>query len=229
MTDITLSAHAAFLRRRRHAVLLAALMSLVVVGPLFGVDHHSETDLAILFSLVILGMTVSARRTAPALGLAVMWLALFWLRPLGDGPVGEIASGLVLLGICLVAAECALRRALGSGVVDAEELCAAMSAYVLLGVMWAAVYSVLHALDPGAFNLSPQDAEAPWNALLYFSFVTLTTLGYGDILPVSSLARAWAGVEAMTGTVYLAVLVAHLVGRFKSGAASHGGENIPLQ
>lgn len=229
MSEIALSAPAAFLRRRRQAVLLGALMSLVLVGPLFGTDHWSETDLAILFSLVILGITVSARRAAVAMGFAVLWLALFWLRPLGDGPAGEIASDLALLCICVIAAECALRRALGSGVVDAEELCAVMSAYILLGVMWAAAYSILNALDPAAFNLSPKDAEAPWNALLYFSFVTLTTLGYGDITPVSPLARAWSGAEAMTGTVYLAVLVAHLVGRFRSGGESQGSENVPLR
>ena len=229
MSEIALSAPAAFLRRRRHAVLLGALMSLVVVGPLFGADHWIETDLAVLFSLVILGMTISARRTALALGLAVLWLAIFWLRPLGDGPAGEIASDLVLLCVCAIAAESALRKALGSGVVDSEEICAVMSAYILLGVMWAAAYSVLFALNPGAFNLSPQDAEAPWNALLYFSFVTLTTLGYGDILPVSSLARAWAAVEAMTGTVYLAVLVAHLVGRFRGGGESHSNDTMTIQ
>lgn len=215
MTDLVLSAPRGFLRRRRFAVLLGALITLILISPLFGTDPRGETDVAMLFSLVVLGFAASSKRSTVALGLAAIWLLVTWLRPFVEDVQGEVVSDLILLAICAVAAESALRRALGAGKVDAEELCAAISAYVMMGVAWAAAYSVLFALQPGAFDLAAPDAKAPWSALLYFSFATLTTLGYGDVTPVSALARSWASVEAITGTIYLAILIAHLVSNFR--------------
>jgi hypothetical protein len=88
----------------------------------------------------------------------------------------------------------------------------------MLGVIWALTYSLLEAVIPGSFTgLVDQAANAKWNPdWVYFSFVTLTTLGYGDILPVTFSARALAYFEAIVGQFYLAVLVAGLVGAYLS-------------
>lgn len=210
----------ATLARRRFALLLGSLIALLLVGPVLGDDHRGEADLAVLFSLVVLGFASAANRTGLALGLAGLWLILTWVRPFGAGPAGEIAADAVLLAICAVTIESALRRALSARVVDAEVLCAAISAYVLIGIAWAVAYTMLETLQPGAFALSADDAGHPWNALLYYSFTTLTTLGYGDVLPAMAIARAWAMVEAITGTIYLAVLIARLV-------SAYGGKPDP--
>ena len=74
---------------------------------------------------------------------------------------------------------------------------------------------VIEALAPGSFGFTDPSFEAAWNQLLYFSLVTLTTLGYGDITPVGAVARIWSALEAVTGTLYLAVLIARLVSLYR--------------
>lgn len=90
----------------------------------------------------------------------------------------------------------------------------AVCGYFLLGLFWAFVYVGIEKIDPGTFAFSEAlDSEASerLTELLYFSFVTITTLGYGDITPVGDLARALVVLEAFIGQVYLVVLVARLV------------------
>ncbi len=98
---------------------------------------------------------------------------------------------------------------------------ASLCIYLLLGFVWALVYSLIYLLDPAAFqstvpgtNPMPemQIGKASPTKALYFSYATLSTLGYGDIVPVSPIARMLACIEALTGQLYLAVLVARLVG-----------------
>lgn len=95
----------------------------------------------------------------------------------------------------------------------ANELCGSIVCYLLLGIMWALIYSYIELLSPNSFSFaSAEDLQAKGSALFYYSFVTLTTLGYGDILPVSEVARMVAYLEAVTGVMYTAILVAGLVG-----------------
>ena len=87
----------------------------------------------------------------------------------------------------------------------------AICVYVLIGVLWGTLYAIVDVLDPAAFPAAATDSEL-LARFVYFSMVTLTTLGYGDIVPLSALARGLAIVEATIGQVYLTVLVARLVG-----------------
>ena len=104
-------------------------------------------------------------------------------------------------------------------VVDGDTLCASASAYLVFGVAWAAMFSMVYDLDPTAFDIDGPAGERSLSFssrhsihVLYFSFVTLTTLGYGDVVPISAPARVLAMLEAVVGQLYLAVLVARLVG-----------------
>jgi Zn-dependent protease with chaperone function len=98
--------------------------------------------------------------------------------------------------------------------VDSEVLCAALAGYLLSGLGWSLAYALLARLDPNAFafTLNPRSSESMNGfTVLYFSFITLTTVGYGDIVPASGAARMLAMVEAMFGTFYMALLIARLV------------------
>ena len=89
-----------------------------------------------------------------------------------------------------------------------------ITAYLLLGITFALIYSLINAVDPGSFHLHDslqREGILPWGDLLYFSFATLTTLGYGDVTPVNSFARALSVVQATAGVLYVAVLIAQLV------------------
>ncbi len=91
-----------------------------------------------------------------------------------------------------------------------EIIKAAMSAYFLIGLMWSFVYLAIEVLRPGSFQVA---SGTPLNhdQFIYFSFVTLTTVGYGDVTPISNGARSLAILEAVMGQFYLAVTVARLV------------------
>ncbi|MFO1461942.1 MAG: ion channel [Verrucomicrobiota bacterium] len=121
--------------------------------------------------------------------------------------------------------------------VTSEVLSAGISIYLLLGILWAAGYALVGRVIPGDFaNVSVAAGRMQGFEALYFSFVTLTTVGYGDILPVAPVARMLAMMEAMTGTLYLAVLVSRLVSLHASAATpadapsdppANRGEGIP--
>jgi hypothetical protein len=86
----------------------------------------------------------------------------------------------------------------------------AVAGYLLLGMIWAYAYSLVALLRPDAFSGPVSPSDGP-RAFYYFSFVTLTTLGYGDVLPVHPAARSLAAFEAVTGPLYLAILITRLV------------------
>jgi len=95
-------------------------------------------------------------------------------------------------------------------VVTADMIYCAISTYLLIGIGWAGIYDLVEIVSPGSFS---GKAETD---LIYFSFVTLTTLGFGDILPLSVLAKRLVIFEATMGSIYMAVIVAMIVGRYMS-------------
>jgi hypothetical protein len=100
--------------------------------------------------------------------------------------------------------------------INVDLLCGSVVAYLLIGVAWAISYFYIELLAPNSFSFGAELSLVDRaSSLFYFSFVTLTTLGYGDILPLSQLARTTAYLEAITGVMYGAILVALLVGNFK--------------
>jgi hypothetical protein len=121
--------------------------------------------------------------------------------------------------IALLAAVSALRFALGARVVDREHLYAGLSAYLLAGVFFGVFYWVLERTWSGSLAIPGEGAQGKFSlaVAIYYSFVTLATLGYGDIVPRSEVARGLAVVEAVAGQLYLAVLIARLVSLYVLG------------
>ena len=95
--------------------------------------------------------------------------------------------------------------------VNADTVFAASGAFMLMGIVWAYAFMLVHAANPGAFSLGPDDIAQPGPALLHYSFTTLTTVGYGSISPMSSMARTLSDLEALIAQLYLAIVVARLV------------------
>jgi hypothetical protein len=93
-----------------------------------------------------------------------------------------------------------------------ETIYAAIVAYLLLALMWAFIYAILETAIPGSFDLPEQGFRGEYIQFEYFSFITITTLGYGDIIPLTDKASALAICEAVIGQIYMVVLVAWLVG-----------------
>jgi hypothetical protein len=133
------------------------------------------------------------------------------------------AAGAVFFSLVTVVL---LRRILMTGThVTGQLIAGSVAVYLLLGVIFAYSYSLVENVVPGAFSL-PDDVTDVHDALFYYSWVTLTTVGYGDITPVAPIARSLAALEALIGPLYLTVLVARLVGMRISATdqeADHSG------
>ncbi|MEJ2763672.1 potassium channel family protein [Photobacterium sp. MCCC 1A19761] len=113
------------------------------------------------------------------------------------------------------------RKILFTGSIDVNKVVGSVALFLLLGLMWAMVYLIILEFSPQAFTgMSPLPWGKNFANVTYFSFVTLTTLGYGDISPVSLVARVMVYLEAITGVFYMAIVVASLVG----ASQQHRGE-----
>lgn len=197
--------------RRRYTILFYTLLFTMVASPILISLKFSGIVIEWLLAATLLAaiLPVGAVRSRPYLlvALALVWLA----RPLTEWLDHQVLSAIVL-GIWtlvgLLAAAAALRFAMRATQVDAEHLYAALSAYLLAGVYFGLLYWVLEQMIPATFAVTGRFSQT---SAIYFSFVTLATLGYGDIAPRGEVARGLAIVEGVGGQLFLAVLVARLV------------------
>ena len=154
------------------------------------------------------------------------WL-IFW-RPETLIQLMTRGAGLLFIGFFVVQV---LRFIVYAPRVDSEVLCAAVAGYLLAGLAWSLAYALVGRLDPNSFvfTLGPKSSESMNGfTALYFSFITLSTVGYGDIIPVSGVARMLAIVEAIFGMFYVTLLIARLVSLYSSNTPLEpiGGEKM---
>ena len=140
-----------------------------------------------------------------SVALAVRWMAFFT-----PTLALQVWSGIWSLVAVVVIALVLLAQVFRTGPVTSYRVQGAIAVYLVFGVGWAHAYHITELLHPGSFNstASNLDSVVTW---VYYSYVTLSTVGYGDITPVRPIARALSMGEALTGQLYLAVLIARLV------------------
>jgi hypothetical protein len=198
-------------------VLTVVLALRVFFAPV--VSAESSLSQAVIQALVIAGLVYMAATTrrhlliAGTLGLAIM--AVVFVRLLV--PTGAPLEWLKIIlnqTLLLYVFFLMLRELFTATVVDATILLLAVNCYLIIGVLWALLYSLVHEANPAAFVFPIDPGILPWQHLYYFSFVTLTTLGYGDIQPLSPLARSLAIAESVSGVLFTGILVARLVGLY---------------
>ena len=97
--------------------------------------------------------------------------------------------------------------------VSGDTIKGGIAVFFLIGIVWSLLYGIVYILDPNAFSQSIEAIDL-FNSMFYFSFTTLTTLGYGDISPVSDLARTLANLEAVVGVMYPAIYISRMVGLY---------------
>jgi hypothetical protein len=206
---------ARFWQRDESLSLLLALLLLFafVLPPLAPRDGpRSPLTTAIFTAVLVAGAaTVLRHRRWAALSiiaLCLVALPLRWIVTLANGgdlePWSTATDALVLALLALLVLTMVLRP----GAVTRHRLEGAVAAYLLLGLAWARAFEWVALRDPSAFAGAPDGGANHWT---YYSLVTLTTMGYGDITPVSAAARSLATAEAFTGQIYLAILVSRLV------------------
>jgi hypothetical protein len=205
-----------FYLRHRYAVLFYSLLLTLIGGPIVKAIGWTGLGLQFFVGANLLAATPSIehrlwRRLPFIIVAAAVLLAIVSLR------VGhEAFSTASLMGctvIALYAVFGALRFALRASAVTSEHLYAALSAYLLTGVFLGVLYWTLEAAWPGTVALSGPAASQPFHMAegIYFSFITLATVGYGDMVPGNDMVRGLAIVEAIAGQFYLAVMIARLM------------------
>jgi voltage-gated potassium channel len=149
------------------------------------------------------------------LALALLSVTLTVINIFYNGIAIDLCINAVFLLFSVSSAVIAVKHVFGGTKVDHNLLFGAMCVYLLMGLIWAILYGLIFQYFPGSFNgIEGMDGKAPMDTLLYFSFITLASLGYGDIIPVTPLARTLAYFEVIGGQLYIAIMLAGLIGLF---------------
>ena len=202
--------------RHRYAILFYSLLLMLVAMPIATALGLPGQIITLLFGLCLLTavMPNGTRRNRPLLFTLVLALIAAKLASEVDYLMSMSGSVLALFGFTgLVAAAGAMRHVMRSPAVDSETIYAALSTYMLAGVFFGLIYWSVERTWPGSLEGPSELTEA---SAVYFSFVTLATLGYGDFLPRTELTRGLATLEVIGGQMFLAVTIARLVSLFRS-------------
>jgi hypothetical protein len=184
----------------RPLILVMPIAFVFVVGVMVAEGGRADDRKALLIAAIQLGCTL---------------MSLF-VRDL-DGPYYLIAVSSALLAtviLMLFATNCILRYVLRARMISRDQIYAGICMYLMLGFAFGSIFYLLYVLNPNSFAESSPNSR-PLD-LMYFSFVTLATLGYGDIVPRTNLARSVAVLEATAGMLYIAVFMARLVSMYST-------------
>jgi hypothetical protein len=214
-----------FSRERRFFFLLVFLIVFIFLGQFLGADDEGFTlyDLLTTAVLVMGAYSASGKKSSLVIALAIFLpaVALIWLDHFDPTTSYALPRHILAILFFTYIGFTLLVHALRAERVTFDKICAALCSYLLIGMIFASLYSLLEFLDPGTFlaggEMIPQgDPRAFYGSgmgqAIYFSFTTLTTLGYGDLTGGTPVAKNLSVLEAIIGQIYLVVLVARLVG-----------------
>jgi hypothetical protein len=217
------------------AVLVSLLLLLLLPGPGKGANEILSVASSLLLTALLLSgvLALTRHRAFRFLCWAVVLTALGtrWLYATGEFPFLLGPSLLLTLLSLLFIGWMVILQLSREGPVTAHRVRGAVALYLLVGAVFAYAFSFLLSMRPGAFHMpawwSPAMSRRP-EAFFYFSIVTLTTLGFGDITPVDGTARDLVMIEALIGQLYPAITIARLVTlQLSTGRAPTGKPNAP--
>ena len=193
------------------------MLGFVLLSSLVHVDRFWD-DVAFFVVLVAILRAVSRRRGILIAmiflgGIALVSRIVDFLHPGEPMRIVAQVTAVAFLGSTALAV---IRDVLRDEEITDDTIYGSICGYLLVGVTWALVYDLVLTISPGALaiptEISLRNPDSQVSSLMYVSFVTMTTLGYGDITPVAPFDRTLCWIEAFFGQMYLAILVAHLVG-----------------
>lgn len=220
------------MRKDNFSYLLIALLIFIIAVPalhelgLLSTPVSRALGLSSLLAIGVWSLRRSGRVFVIGMAVVVAGIVLNLIAVSRDSEPLQIASMLALFVFLTLAMSSAMRQVAAGNDMSPNRIVGAICIYLLLGVMWAIAYAVLEYSQPGSFRGLTEATSAVWNAdWVYFSFITITTLGYGDITPLTQTARSLAFSEAIVGQFYIAVLVAGLVSAYISAKQRSSGED----
>lgn len=211
------------LKTRALVLLFALLIQILLSGPDAG---GKFIDLIIRALTVTAAIYVSAdnrRHLLIGMALGLPSLILVILGYIFENLILDWVTLAFLLCLYLFIIRLMLLQVFYAKVITLNTIGMALCTYIMIGTVWVLFYTPVVSLDPNAFSQPMEQGSHTFHTLIYFSYVTLTTLGYGDISPASDIARNLAVLEALTGTLFLAVLISRLVGSYVSSKRNGPG------
>ncbi len=178
-------------------------------------------DIFSFVTIVMLGVSIKSLKTDKTWVWTVYSLITFFiittiLEKIFSNQLHVYSILLILLIFFIGSFITAARQILFVGEIDMNKIIGSLSLYLLLGLIWTVIYLLLLAIDPTVFSgIEATHWEDDFSRMSYYSFVTLTTLGYGDILPVNRIAEFFVYMEAIIGVFYMAIIVASLISHRK--------------
>ena len=202
--------------------LLLLLLGLILLFPFLEEGILARTLLGILFSIVLLVGAFATRQSRMGfmlkIALALFGVGLQWAA-LWAGSIAMLdLAGMAYATSLAVSFSGVLRYILQRGPITTDKLHGALAGYILLAFVWSFVYAMVEVSSPGSFGPGQLDFVQPGTffRLIYFSLTTLTTTGYGDVLPLTNHARSVVMVEEFSGVFYVGVVIARLAGLYPS-------------
>ena len=205
--------------KERFLTLLFLIMGLLVLTPIFKGLLAFQIFLDIFLSVIFIVMayTISHKKSHIFIHtlFASFMIGFLWSQYFIPNPLYIAIGKLFAFLFSLMVIANILSFILRSRQITSEVIYAAIVAYLLMALMWAFMYEFLELTEPASFNVSLDITQRYEFVFLYYSFVTITTLGYGDVTPVTDIARSISIIEAVVGQLYLVVILAWLVSTFK--------------
>lgn len=205
--------------------LLLLLLGLILLFPFLEEGVLARTLLGLLFSIVLLVGALATRQThwgfILKLVLALVGVSLQW-SALWSGNIALLnLAGLAYAASLAISFSGVLRYILQRGPITADKLHGALAGYIMLAFVWSFMYALLEianasSFGPGQLNFTQ---TGTFFRLIYFSLTTLTTTGYGDVIPLTNHARSLVMLEEFSGVFYVGVLIARLAGLYPSNVA----------
>ncbi len=229
-------------QRGRFQTLFFCLILLSLLTPVVESTHIGRILLYLLLSINLLAaiLAISHQRGEVYFAGTMLLLALIastWSTFFRDSVTSGIVSQTMADGLTFIAfaytAGLILKDVVSAGPVTTDRIFAAICVYLLAGFAWGLLYIMVFINDPGSFEFNRElikaggdrDTTTLFSHFCYYSFVTMTTLGYGDIVPTSSMTRMMSWLQAVLGQLYVAVLIARLVGLHTQASQSDASDN----
>ena len=204
----------------RFLILLILILLLLVLTPFLDVFIETrilmDVFLTVIFIFIIYTIRLKRSQAIVASALALPLIFATWSTYFVEIKTLSLLTRIFGALFFAYAAINILQIIVKSEEVTRETIFAAIVAYLLIALMWAFLYMILEMATPGSFSFPDWGSRRETMRFEYFSFITITTLGYGDITPVTDQASALVVIEAVVGQIYLVVLVAWLVGMYVS-------------
>ncbi len=207
---------------RWNFVLVAAVLLSAFIIPVFP-PEWGKTPSRLGFTLLFVsGVLSMEKKNNYLLVISFTALILEWISGLFEWEILADFSHLVNVIFFLIVVFYLIRQIATAKIVTMSVILESISGYLLLGIIYAVVISSILQRDPGAFNISHEEhlTQGPVRYLstsMYFSFVSLSTVGFGDIVPLKPYARSLTTFICISGQLYIAIIIALLVGKFASG------------